>query len=845
MTGRRTPLSDKPDRAGDAAELRKRAEDIAQRSHALPPEDMAVLSLDETRRALHELRVHQIELEMQNEELRQTEAELDAARARYFDLYDLAPVSYCTINEDGLILEANLTAARTLGVDRGMLVGQSITRWIFSEDQDIYYQHRKRLFEASGRQVCELRMVRPDGTRIWARLEAVAAWDHSGEPAGRVVISDITERKQAEAALDRSQAELRAIYDHALMMICVLDTGGRVVFANPAFTALSGTSAESSRDGHTCGIAGCVSSLNDPRGCGLGAQCDNCELRLALEDTLRTGIGHQNVEYRTALVRDGVRREVALLGSTAIVHLADGAHLLLCLNDITERKALEAELRQAQKMESIGRLAGGVAHDFNNLLTVINGYSKLLLGKLSAGDPMRVNLAEIYKAGERAAGLTRQLLAFSRKQILQPRALDLNRVVDEMRPMLERLLVGEGVEVRVSLNAKWSTVRADPHQLEQVIMNLAVNARDAMPDGGRLLIETADFEDNRSEARQHPDSHAGSYVMLAVTDSGVGMDEGTRQRIFEPFFTTKDVGRGTGLGLSMVQGIVGQSGGYVTVESEPGEGTTFRVYLPAVAEAEVEIEKPASDAASGGKEMVLVVDDQAEVRSYAVAVLKNYGYRVIQAASAGEALLLCERERRQIHLILTDVVMPNMSGFELAKRLEKLRPGIKVLFMSGFAESVIATHGVLAGDAQLIAKPFSPEELTGKVRAVLGPPSRVPRILIADDEDGVRGFLRAALENGGYEVVEAADGLEALREAHAGHVDLVITDLIMPGQDGAETIRALRRDLPAIGIIAISGAFRGQFLETTHMPGADAVLTKPVSAEVLLANVVEVLKLQR
>ncbi len=341
-------------------------------------------------------------------------------------------------------------------------------------------------------------------------------------------------------------------------------------------------------------------------------------------------------------------------------------HQFACIfADITERKALEAQLQQAQKMESIGRLAGGVAHDFNNLLTVINGYSQLLLGKLSPGDPLRANLEEIHKAGERAAGLTRQLLAFSRKQVLEPRVLDLNQVVEEMRPMLERL-VGEDVEVRVELNAEAGTVRADPHQLEQVVMNLVVNARDAMPGGGKLLIETARVERDESYAQSHPEARAGRYVMLAVSDNGVGMDEETRQRIFEPFFTTKEVGKGTGLGLSMVQGIVAQSGGYINVYSEPGQGTTFKIYLPALAEAVADAGRPAAVPALGGKETVLVVEDQAEVRNYAVAVLKAYGYRVITAENAGEALLLCERERGRIHLVLTDVVMPNVSGRELA-----------------------------------------------------------------------------------------------------------------------------------------------------------------------------------
>jgi hypothetical protein len=496
-------------------------------------------------------------------------------------------------------------------------------------------------------------------------------------------------------------------------------------------------------------------------------------------------------------------------------------------------------------MESIGRLAGGIAHDFNNLLTVINGYSLFLLGKLSPADPLRAGLDEIHKAGERAAGLTMQLLAFSRKQVLEPHVLDLNRVVGEMRPMLGRL-VGEDVEVRVELSAQAGPVHADPHQVEQAVMNLVVNARDAMPHGGKLLIETAGVELDERYVQSHPEAHAGRHLLLAVSDTGVGMDEETRRRIFEPFFTTKGVGKGTGLGLSMVEGIVAQSGGHIEVYSEPGHGTTFKIYLPRVEEeAMAEAGVPEAVLALGGKETVLVVEDEAEVREYAVTVLESYGYRVIQAESAGEALSLYERERGGIDLVLTDVVMPNVSGRELAGRLEKLQPGIKVLFMSGYTDNVIVHHGVLEEGAQFIQKPFSPERLAARVREVLGPPKRLGRILVADDEAGVRSLLRTALEQGGYEVIEAADGKQALKQARAGGVDLVITDIIMPEQDGIETIQALRKEMPGIGIIAISGRFEAPYLKMAEMLGADAVLPKPVGIELLLARVAEVLASRR
>jgi hypothetical protein len=512
--------------------------------------------------------------------------------------------------------------------------------------------------------------------------------------------------------------------------------------------------------------------------------------------------------------------------------------------DVTREVALEEQYRQAQKMESIGRLAGGIAHDFNNLLTVINGYSKMLLAELKTGDPFRDPLEEIEKAGERAAGLTRQLLAFSRKQILQPGVLDLNILLGNMRAMLERLM-GEDVEVRFAFHPEGATVQADRHQLEQVIMNLAVNARDAMPGGGRLLMETALVELDESCVSSSPEARPGRYAMLAVSDTGIGMDETTRQRIFEPFFTTKPAGQGTGLGLAMIQGIVAQSGGFVNVYSEPGQGTAFKIYLPALASADVAAEKSVAPSELRGGETILVVEDQGQVRDFAVAALKGYGYHVLQAPDAAEALSICEREGECIHLVLTDVVMPHMGGRELAARLVETRPEIKVLYMSGYTDNVIVHHGVLDEGANLIQKPFSPEELARKVRETLGPPASAARILVVDDEAGVRSFLRAALAQAGYEVIEAAGGKQALCQMREAPAQLVITDLVMPEGEGLETIQAIRRELPDVGIVAISGAFGGDFLKVAEKLGADAILAKPVTPELLMAKVAEVLQARR
>jgi two-component system, cell cycle sensor histidine kinase and response regulator CckA len=391
---------------------------------------------------------------------------------------------------------------------------------------------------------------------------------------------------------------------------------------------------------------------------------------------------------------------------------------MVLANDVTERLLLEEQLRQAQKMDAIGRLAGGVAHDFNNVLSVILSYSEMLLTELKPGEPMRDDIEEIRRAGKRAADLTRQLLMFSRQQVLEPKVLDLNEVLATMDKMLQRIL-GADVDLMSLPAARLGKVRVDPSSIEQVIMNLVINARDAMPRGGKLTMETGNVILDEAYAKGHVGVKAGPHVMLAVTDTGTGIDKATMARMFEPFFTTKESGKGTGLGLSTVFGIAQQSGGSVWVYSELGKGTTFKVYLPLAEGALVPSRTTPPPGALQGSETILLVEDDDHVRVVARGILHKNGYSVMEARNAGEAILQSERYPGTIHLLITDVVMPQMSGPDLAKRLTATRPDMKVLCMSGYTDDSILRHGVLEAHLAYLQKPLTPESLTAKVRTVL------------------------------------------------------------------------------------------------------------------------------
>jgi two-component system, cell cycle sensor histidine kinase and response regulator CckA len=386
---------------------------------------------------------------------------------------------------------------------------------------------------------------------------------------------------------------------------------------------------------------------------------------------------------------------------------------------LEEEQSRAERLMLSQRLESVGRLAGGIAHDFNNMLTAINGYSELTLRRLKEDDPLRRNIEEIKKAGERSAALTHQLLAFSRKQVLKPKILVLNDVILETSKMLQRL-IGEDIHLNIIPDAKLGMVEADPGQLTQVIMNLVVNARDAMPSGGNLTIETANVSLTKKFAARQFTVRPGSYVMLSVSDTGVGMDAETQQYIFEPFFTTKEVGKGTGLGLATVYGIVKQSGGYVWAYSEPGKGSTFKIYLPRVDVNVRELkEEPIPESVPNGTETILLVEDEEMVRNLSRQILETCGYRILEARNGVEALTICQKFDSKIDLLMTDVVMPQMGGRELAEKLSQMYPQIRLLFTSGYTDDGIIRLGVIKTGDNFIQKPFSFETLAKKVRDLL------------------------------------------------------------------------------------------------------------------------------
>ena len=601
---------------------------------------------------------------------------------------------------------ANQVATQMFGWDELELVGRLAHQTIHHTraDGSPYPQEEcpihRTLRDGESRRVTDEVFWRKDGRAFPVEYLAAPMRDADGGIAGVVVtFRDITARRDAERQLRESEEQYRVLFESNPHPMYVVD-GETLAFlaVNEAAVHHYGHSRE-----ELLGMS--IRDIGPP------------DAIPALPDAIRgaavDGASSESLGVFAQRRKDGLVMQMDISASQLTF---EGRDAFLCLAmDVTEKQNLVAQLLQSQKMESVGRLAGGIAHDFNNLLGVILGYGGLLLRKIESG-PDRSKLEQIVKAGERAAGLTRQLLAFSRKQVLQPRVLDLNDLVADIEKMLRRL-IGEDIELTTRLDGV-GNVKADPGQIEQVLMNLVVNARDAMPQGGQLTIQTSNVVLDEDYASERADVRAGPCVVLAVSDTGIGMTPETRRKIFEPFFTTKGQSEGTGLGLATSDGIVRQSGGHIVVTSELGHGSTFMVYLPRVDE-EVRATVAAPTLRPAGTETILLAEDEPALREITREILEEHGYVVIEAGSGDGALKSAEAYRGEIGLLLTDVVMPRMGGRDLAERLLRVRPHVRVMFMSGYTDDAVVRHGVLATSAAFIQKPFGSESLLAKIREVL------------------------------------------------------------------------------------------------------------------------------
>ncbi len=625
-------------------------------------------------------------------------------REGLFDLIsENAADMIAVVDMEGRQLYNSLSFQKALGYSPEELQASSSFEQIHPDDRDRVKQAAEDARRSGIGKTLEYRLRHKNGT--WLVLESTSSVirNANGHPEKLVIVNrDITERKRAEEALRQSEAGFRSVVEDAPYGIYRSSPSGRFLQVNPAFQKMLGYDLEEEL---------LRKDLASDIFRHTGEYQRLAELLTGTEEA-------KDVELEWKR-QDGTPITVRCSGRSINDENGAPAYFEVFAEDVTEKRVLERQLRMAQKMEAIGRLSGGIAHDFNNILGVIIGYSRVLGKALSTNTALREHALEIEKAGQRAASLTKQLLAFSRQQVLTPAVLNLNTLASDMEKMLPRLL-GEDIEVSLALDPELGNVKADQSQIEQVIMNLAVNARDAMPMGGKLKIQTGNVELDQAYTWNHPGSKVGSYVMLTVTDTGTGMDAGTLTHIFEPFFTTKERGKGTGLGLATVYGVVKQSNGYIWVDSAPGKGTSFQIYLPQHV-GQLVVDAPITDSREKlrGSETILLVEDADPLRKLAQTFLEGGGFRVLSAENGEKALELATRFGGKFDLLLTDVVMPGMNGRVLAEQLFSRQPGMKVLYMSGYTDSFIAGHGVLDPKTHLLHKPFTEEVLIRKVREVL------------------------------------------------------------------------------------------------------------------------------
>jgi len=637
-------------------------------------------------------------------ERKQAEVALRESEKKYKELCELLPQVVFETDGRGHLTFANRSAFEIFGyTQEDFNKGINVFQMIVSESQDRAKENFNRILRQGESRGNEYPLLRKDGNIFYGIIYSTPVIREDKPVGVRGIIMDITDRKQAEESLRIKDNAIES----SINAIFFADLEGNLTYVNPSFIKLWGYEDE-----------------KEVLGKPILEFWQTKENAQKASKTL-----HESRSWMGELVaqrKDGSTFDAQISANMVTDKAGKPICLMASFVDITglkraeeEKAFVEEQLRQSQKMEAIGRLAGGIAHDFNNLLTVIKGYSQLSLIELKEDVPLRGNIEEIKRASQKAADLTRQLLAFSRRQILEMKVLDLNSLLMDLDKMLHRL-IGEDIELVTVFTDDLGRVKTDSGWVEQIIMNLAVNAKDAMPNGGKLTIETINVELDEHYARAHVAVTPGRYVMLSVSDTGVGMTPEVRQQVFEPFFTTKEKGKGTGLGLSTVYGIVKQSGGNIWVYSEHGKGTTFKIYLPRVDEPLEELRRRVEvKEAPRGTETILIVEDEEDVLKLVGRILSRQGYKVLEASQGLDAFLIAEKYEDLIHLLVTDVVMPKIGGRELADRIAEIRPEIKVLYMSGYTDNAIVHHGVLRGGMKFIQKPFTVEGLARKVREVL------------------------------------------------------------------------------------------------------------------------------
>jgi PAS domain S-box-containing protein len=668
------------------------------------PEAAGSLSSEECRMLLEDLSLHQTELEMQNEELKRAQAVIEESRERLSDLYDFAPVGYLTVDRNGVIEEANLTAAALLGTPRQELIGKPFFSFVLEEYRDAYFLYHRTVGAVRKKETCELKLKSRTGRIFYGGLESVPVGD--GYVGGvRSVLSDVTERKLAEEALKESEEKYRDLVESVNSVIVRVDTEGRVIFLNGYGQRFFGYSTEEIQGKSAVGTIVPKENIS------------GMNIKMLLDY-----IGKHPEHYRENEMQN-VRRDgekVWVSWTVKPLYDADGRPdgILGVGNDITTRKRLEEDLRQAQKMEAIGTLSGGIAHDFNNILGVILGFTEMAIDDVPDRPLVQRNLNNVLKSAIRARDLVKQILAFSRRTNYERTPLSLIPIIKETIKLL-RATIPTTIKIRFSATASPDTILASPVEVQQILMNLVTNASLAMQDkGGPLDISLTDINFTQDSSVLELDVLPGEYLRLMVKDTGVGMSHDVMKKIFEPFFTTREVGSGTGMGLAVVYGIVKDLQGAITVESEQGSGSTFRVFLPRVKTGLVK-EPVSTTSVPGGTERILFVDDEDMLVEWGQAVLERLGYSVTALTDSKQALEVFSSDPSQFDLVITDHSMPGMSGVQLAKALLKVRPNVPIVLCTGHSETVSPDIAKETGIRQFLLKPLAKQELAEVIRHVL------------------------------------------------------------------------------------------------------------------------------